>query len=415
MDTALPTTTRSGPRRLRLALLGGGALLALAAAAFWLTRPARLRLDPAGLELATVSRAPFHEYINLEGRLEPGDSYLIDGRVAGTIERVYVESGATLRPGDTLLRLSNADLELEVLEREGQLFDQLDGQRRTRLLLDQNDFTRREQIVEIDHQLALQTRQFRRDSGLFASGDLAPADYELTANRYAFLQDRRRLLRAARRADSLARRRQLTKLAEAEGRIRANVGRLRTILDRLYVRAPVGGRLGDFRPRAGQAIAAGDRLGEIYDLADPRLIAEVDEYYLDRVRVGQTGLVLGRGDSARVTIDKIYPTVENGRFRVEARFPAGGAEGLVRGQTLRFRLRFGAAEPAVLLPAGAFYAATGGHWVYRLAGETAERVPVRLGRRNPDHYEVLAGLAPGDRVIVSAYDDYQDYTTLQFK
>ncbi|WP_068219990.1 efflux RND transporter periplasmic adaptor subunit [Lewinella sp. 4G2] len=378
---------------------------------YYLSRPATLRIDGNQLRVHTVEKNAFYEYINLDGRIEPATTYVIDSKIAGNVEQVYASSGQTVQRGDTLLRIGNADLELEVMQRESQLIEQLNAQRQTRLLLNQNDFNRREQLVEVNYQLALQTKQYNRDRGLLADGLIAMADYEPSANRYAYFQRRRELLTASLRADSTARERQLRQINSFEDRILTNLIAVRAILDRLYLRAAVDGRLSNFDVNTGQAITSGQRLGEIYGLENPNLTAEVDEYYLDKITAGQPGVIAGRNDSLKIEVTKIYPDVNGGRFRIDARFTNGAVSPgqFVKGQTLRFRLLFGEERASVLLASGPFYGDTGGHWVYRLAKDGADRIPIRLGRSNPNYYEVLEGLSPGDRVIVSTYDGFAEY------
>ena len=394
-------------------LLTGGLLLLPLAIGYYLSRPATRRLTTSDLTITTVTQAPFYEYINLDGRIEPASTYVIDSKIAGNVDRLFVASGQEVKRGDTLLRIANADLELDVLQRESQLIEQLNAQRQTRLFLNQNDFTRREQLVEITYQLALQEKQYRRDEELLAGEVIAVSDFEPSANRYRYYQNRKELLTASFRADSIARRNQLAQLDAFEDRILDNLEQVRGILDRLYLLAATDGRLGDFTVRAGQAVTSGQRLGEIYSLEDPLVVAEVDEFYLDKITVGQLGLVSGT-DSLQLRVEKIYPSVSEGRFRIDARLmgAVGEATGFVKGQSVRFKLLFGEESSSVLLASGGFFASTGGYWVYRLEEDGAVRTSVQLGRSNPNYYEVLGGLAPGDRVIVSSYDDFADYETL---
>lgn len=390
--------------------------VALFTLGFWYSRQpaASVKVDAERVRITTVTQDRFYEYINLDGRIEPSATYVIDSKVTGNVERIFVESGQNIRKGDTLLQLSNADLELEVMQRESQLIEQLNNQQQTRLLLNQNDFNRREQLVEIDFQLALQEKQFHREKELLNGGVISASDYEPTANRYRYYQRRRALLSASYRADSLARQVQLKQLDASEARMLNNLEKVRKILDRFYLLAATDGRLGDFSPQTGQAITSGQRLGEIYRLENPRIVAEIDEFYLDKVRINQPGLIPGRTDSLQLMVDKIFPNVNNGRFRIEARImePPGTANTFVNGQSIRFRLMFGPEGYSVLLASGGFFGSTGGRWVYRLNDQGAVRTPVRLGRSNPNFYEVLDGLRPGDRVIVSAYDDFAQYENI---
>lgn len=403
-------------------------LLGSVAAGYWLGKDDGVRVAENRLTVRTVTNEQFYEYINLTGRVTPEETYFIDSKISGNVERIYAESGREVRRGDTLLFVSNADLELDVMQRESQLIEQLNAQQQTRLLLNQNDFTRREQLVEVDYQLALRSKQNRRGEVLLADSLISLSEYEPTENRFAYLTRRRELLQAAYEADSLARGAQIRQFDRAEARLTENLRRVRSILDRQYVLAATDGVLSDFTVRTGQAVTTGERLGEISRMKRPVLVAEADEFYLDRIYAGQAGQLLSSGDTVALEVRKIYPTVENGRFRIEVglaevsvgEIPAAtvgrrraGAMNWTKGQSVRIRLFFGEPSPSVLLASGNFYASTGGRWVYRLLSDgRAERTPVRLGRANPDQYEVLEGLQPGDRVITSAYDDFKDYETI---
>jgi len=373
-----------------------------------------VRVEEEDLVISTVKQDQFYEYINLDGRIAPAATYLVDSKVSGNVERIFVESGQDVKRGDTLLQISNADLELDVLQRESQLIEQLNNQRQTKLLLNQNDFNRREQLVEIDFQLSLQEKQFRRDTQLLAAGVIATSDFEPGENRFAYYKKRRALLSSSFRADSSARNAQLDQIDAFEARIMNNLEQVRAILDRLYILAAVDGRLSDFEVQTGQSVTSGQRIGEIYSLEDALVVAEIDEFYLDKIRVGQQGLLPGFGDSLTLAVSKIYPNVNGGRFRIEAGFIStkGPSQTFVKGQSVRFRLLFGEERSSVLLANGSFFGSTGGHWVYRLNGSGAERTTIRLGRSNPNFYEVLEGLEPGDRVIVSAYDNFAQYESI---
>ena len=368
------------------------------------------------LTVSPVTSAPFTEYIALTGRLEPREVYYLDTRIRGVVDRIYAEPGSVVTAGDTLLRIANADLELEVMQRESELLEQLNAQRQTALLLNQNDFTRREQLAETTYQLELEQKRFARERTLAADGILAPSDFEPTAARFAYYRDRRRLLGAAYRQDSISRRTQLAQIAASETRLLSNLQAVRHILDRLYVLAPTDGQLAEFRPNIGQALDVGDRLGQLYHMEEATIEAQVDEFYLAKVAVGQPGTVLLLNDTLPVRVAQVLPTVEDGRFRILVDFEGATPTELVRGQSLRLRLRFGEPQESTLLAAGEFYASTGGNWVYVLDSEDrARRTPVRLGRQNPREYEVLEGLRPGDRVITSDYATFKDYSTLHLR
>ena len=402
------TNTRLYLSLLLAALMVGGAAYAAVTAGY----RSSVRVDRAQLTIKEVEEAPFYEYINVSGQVEPGQMYYVDSKVAGNVERVFAEPGQAVNIGDTLLRLTNADLQLEVLQRESQLIEQLNNQQQTALLLNQNNLRQQEQLTEVEYQLALQRNRYERSRQLRADSVIAQQDYEPVANRYRYLQRRQQLLQRAYDSDSLARKTQLRQMAASEKRIIQNLDAIRAILDRLYVTAASDGQLGDFSVQTGQAVESGERLGQIYSLEHPKIVAEIDEYYLDKVTTGQQGITTVDGDTLMLEVDKIYPTVEEGRFRVEMSLDAQTAP-FVRGQSVRAKLLFGSPARRTLLPNGSFYSTTGGSWVYVLLGDKAEKKPIKLGRRNPNYFEVLEGLSAGDRVITSGYEHFKDYTTVK--
>ncbi len=371
-----------------------------------------VRVERTTLTVEQVKEAPFYEYINITGQIEPRDIYYVDSKVAGNVETVFAEPGQAVDIGDTLLQLANADLQLDVLQRESQLIEQLNNQQQTALLLNQNNLRQQEQLTEVEYQLALQRTRYERSRQLRADSVIAQQDYEPVANRYQYLQRRQQLLQRAYQSDSIARQTQLQQMSASEQRIMENLKAIRAILDRLYVTAAADGQLGDFTVQTGQSVESGERLGQIYSLEHPKIVAEIDEYYLNKVTTGQQGITTVDGDTLMLEVDKIYPTVEEGRFRVEISLEAQTAP-FVRGQSVRAKLLFGSPARRTLLPNGSFYSTTGGSWVYVLLGDKAEKRPIKLGRRNPNYFEVLEGLAAGEQVITSDYENFKNYTTVK--
>ncbi|NBC07824.1 MAG: HlyD family efflux transporter periplasmic adaptor subunit, partial [Bacteroidetes bacterium] len=276
-----------------------------------------VRVERGQLTIEKVKEAPFYEYINITGQIEPRDIYFVDSKVAGNVKAVFAEPGQTVKIGDTLLQLVNADLQLDVLQRESQLIEQLNNQQQTALLLNQNNLRQQEQLTEVEYQLALQRNRYERSRQLRADSVIAQQDYEPVANRYRYLQRRQELLRRAYQSDSLARQTQLRQMSASEQRIMQNLQAIRAILDRLYVTAAADGQLGDFTVQTGQAVESGERMGQIYSLEHPKIVAEIDEYYLNKVTTGQQGVTTVESDTLMLEVEKIYPTVEEGRFRVE--------------------------------------------------------------------------------------------------
>lgn len=408
MDAKRQKSKNIAPWVLRLTSVCG--LIAVSLWLFGRDTSATRTIDRSAVIIREVISDTFYEYINLNGQVRPRNRQILDCRMAGTVEEVYVESGDVVRRGDTLLRLSNATLELEVMQRESELIEQLNGQRQTALLLNQNDFNRRAEIIENDYQFALESKRFKRADTLLSGGVIALADYEPTQARLDYFTAQKQLLRDAYQQDSLARSVQLRQITDSEKRLLNNLSAIRELLNRLWIIAPTNGKLDQFSVVAGQSISPGQRLGELYELTAPYLEAEVDEYYLNQVALGQTGVITHRSNTLIVRVEKISPSIENGRFGIQLGFAPGSdlPTDFINGQTLRFRLRFGDARQSILLPSGDFFSNTGGSWVYVVQNGIASRREVELGRRNPAYYEVIAGLQPGEKVITSNYDLFKD-------
>lgn len=375
-----------------------------------------VQVDRQRVSITPVVEAPFYEYISVTGQFEPRSIFRLDVKVPGIVEDIRAESGETVRKGDVLLTLANGDLQLEVMQRESQLIEQLNNQRQTALLLNQNNYNQREQLVEVRYQIDLQRKQYERNKKLLADSVISVSEFEPIEDRYRYFQSRQKLLRESYRTDSLARTAQLGQINKSEIRILENLDAVRAILDRLQVVALADGQLSNFAVQTGQALATGDRLGEIYRMDNPLIVAQVDEYYLDKVSIGQPGMAVIDGDTLDLRVEKIYPNVEEGRFRVEIGLPSDSivAHSFIKGQSIRVRLFFGEPTERILVSNGNFYNTTGGHWVYLVEGDQAVKTSVELGRKNPRFYEVLSGLLPGDRVITSGYETFQDYETIKF-
>jgi HlyD family secretion protein len=398
--------------------IGSLVLLGLAAVGYLASTSSyasSVTVDRQRVSITPVVEAPFYEYINVSGQFEPQTSFLLDVKVPGTVERILAESGQEVETGDVLLELANDDLRLEVMQRESQLIEQLNNQRQTALLLNQNNYNQREQLVEVRYQIDLQRKQYERNMQLLSDSVIARSDFEPIEDRYHYLRRRHELLQESYRTDSLARIAQLDQINNSETRILENLEAVRAIIDRLRVTALTNGQLSDFAVQPGQALAIGDRLGEIYQMNNPLIVARVDEYYLDKVSIGQPGIAILDGDTLDLRVDKIFPNVEEGRFRVEISLQPGHQQdhSFIKGQSVRVRLFFGEPTERILVTNGNFYNTTGGNWVYLIDGDQAVKTSVELGRKNPRFYEVLSGLVPGDRVITSGYEAFQDYEIIK--
>jgi len=369
-----------------------------------------LNVQKDRLSIGTVKMGEFKDFIPVTGNVEPGTTYYLDAIEGGIISEIIRESGATVKKGDTILTLTNSNLQLEVMQRETQLYEQINNLRQTRLLLDQNDLSQQAQLAEIDYQLNLLKPQYYRFKKLFEQKLVSEREFEEIRENYEYNRKRKQLTYRSYKNDSVARVFQLRQLANSEARMQRSLDAVGQILTNLTLKATRNGQLSTPQLEVGQSIVTGQRLGQIDVMNNYKIRVAIDELYLPRVDVGQTGSFKLSGSNFALVLDKIYPTITNGRFEVDMIFSGETPIGIKRGQTVRIKLELGAAEETLLLPIGGFYKDTGGNWAYVInnSGELAYKQNIRLGRKNTDYYEVLEGLEKGDQVIVSGYDNYGD-------
>lgn len=368
-----------------------------------------LKVKRDRISMATVSTGEFTDYIPVTGNVEPGETFYLDAIEGGAIQHIIRESGNIMKKGDTILMLTNSNLQLEVMQRETQLYEQINNLRQTRLLLDQNDLNQQAQLAEIDYQLNLLRPQYQRFKKLSDDGLVSEREFEEIREQYDYNRQRKNLTYRSYRNDSIARVIQLQQLSSSEQRMLRSLEAVGNILDNLVITSPISGQLATPQLEVGQSINRGERIGQIDVLNNYKVRVGIDELYLPRVDVGQKGSFSLAGGEYQLKISKIYPTITAGRFEVDMVFEGDAPQGIRRGQTVRIRLELGNSAQALLLPVGGFYKDTGGNWVFVLeeGSETkAIKRNIRLGRKNPEYFEVLDGLQKGDRVIINSYENY---------
>ena len=395
--------------------LGALVLAGTGVAGLYWPRPGqRLHVAASRLTISPVTRGNFQEFTAIDGVVQPLRTVYLDAVEAGTVQQVLVEEGTTLTAGQPLLRLTNPDLQLEMVNRETAVYDLMNNLRNTRTQLLQNRILRQNQLADIDFQLAEARRVFDTNQVLYDQKVIARQDYLQSQNAYRYQLRRRQLTQQTLHQDSVAMQQQLGTMQESVQRMTSNLALMRRRLDDLLLlRAPVGGQLSSLAAEVGEAKTRGQRLGQIDALAGVKLHAAVDEFYIARIGAGQVGEVVVDGQAYALRVTKIFAQVAKG-LQIDLAFTGASPPGLRRGQTLPIRLALSAKAPALLLPKGGFYQQTVGNWAFKLGadGTRAQRVAIRLGRQNPDYYEVLAGLRPGDRVVTSSYEGYADQQEL---
>jgi HlyD family secretion protein len=380
-------------------------------------RRSRLRVERDKVTIAEVKRGIFQEFIPQTGTVEPSRTVYLDAIEGGIIKRVLVESGAMVKKGDVILELSNLNRELSVLQQEASFNESINRARETRLNLMRNDLEQRQTLALIENQLAIIEPMYYRQKQLYEQKLISRQEFERTEADYKYNLERKRITYEVYKADSIDRLRQLRETAASEMRMMKSLEAVRKILDNLVIRAPIDGQLTRPQLDVGQNINPGQRLGQVDVVGSYKVRVEIDELYLPRIYEGLRATTSFAGKDYVLAITYVYPNVTNGRFPVDMQFVNETPEGLRRGLSLRLRIELGQSSEELLLPTGGFFKDTGGNWVYVVEpdGQRAVKRNIRLGRKNTEHYEVLEGLSPGEKVIISSYENFGNNEVLVFK
>ena len=392
-------------------LIAIGAVAGIAMIYFWVTaeNTTSYTLDGQRIRIADVSRGVYEDYIPLRATVEPQRTVYLDAIDGGRVEAVLVEEGAYVEQGDALIELSNTSLQLDVIAREAEVSEQLNNLRNTQLAIEQNKLSLRRDLIEIDYQVVRLSRLIERYQELQGKQFLSENEYETSVDELDYWKKRRVVTEQSQAQDEKIRLVQIEQLNGSVGQLEKNLILARSNLDSLLVRAPRSGQLTSMNAEIGESKSRGERLGQIDDVDKFKATALVNEFYLNRVTIGQQALMTVNGKEYVLEVSKIYPEVQAAQFEVDLRFLSDAPRDIRRGQTLQIRLVLGdTTESAVLLANGPFFNDTGGAWAFVLDadGTTARRRPVQFGRRNPNNIEVEAGLEPGERVVVSSYASF---------
>jgi HlyD family secretion protein len=370
-------------------------------------RRQKLKIDKDKITISTVQRGVFQETIPQTGTVAPSLTVFLDAVEGGTIKRVVAESGAMLKKGDVIIELSNLNREITVIQQEATLNESITRLLDTRLSITKNDLDQRQQLAAIDNQLQILGPQYNRQKQLFEKKLIAKQDFEKTEADYKYNVERRKITYEVYRNDSLERFRQLDQINYSVRKMTQSLDGVGRILDNLVIRAPIDGQLSRPQLYAGQSINPGQKLGQVDVVGSYKVRVPIDELYLPRITVGQRATATINNKDYVLEITYKYDDVANGRFDVDMAFIGDMPKGIVRGQSLRLRIELSQSSEELLLPVGGFYKDTGGNWVFVLEdGNRAVRKDVKLGRKNPENFEVLEGLKPGDKVITSSYENF---------
>jgi HlyD family secretion protein len=419
MDKIIPKK-RWTPKKIGM-IVGGVMVSGLAAyMTLWSDMRSKLNVERDKLTISTVERGAFQEFIPVTGTVMPIRTIYLDAEQGGRVQKLFAEAGAMLKEGDPIVQLSNAQMILDAVNREAQLFEQVNNLQNTRVTMQQTRLNLKQQLIDLENQYARAERAFEQNKKLIENGHVSKEEFTRAKDDYDNLRKRLDLTKETMKQDSVMRTAQMTQLERSTGRLESNLGIVKQNLDNMLVRAPVTGQLTSLNAEIGEAKSAGQRLGQIDVLKGFKVRVPVDEFYIARTQVGQYGSCEIAGTTYKLIIRKVYSEVRNGRFEVDMMFEGGSnsaPDGVKRGQSLQIRLELGGQETALLLSRGGFYQKTGGQWVFVVdaSGSYAVKRQIRLGRQNPQAFEVMEGLQVGEKVITSSYDTFGEIEKLVLK
>lgn len=404
-------------QKIGLYVLGVAAAVFLFTAIYRDAGTSRLNVEQERLLTDTINHGVFKEYITLFGVVEPIKTVYLDAIESGRVEEVMLENGAMVQKGQEIMRLSNLDLQLNVLNQEAQVVNQINDIRQTSILMDQQSLNLKELALDIRFRIDLFEKRTARNSRLYQDSVISQVDYEETQDEYEHLVRRAALLEKTIEKDSLFQIMQQNQMTTTLDLMKRNLEFAKNSLDNLTIRAPISGQISSLDSEIGQLINRGERIAQIDILDNFKIRAQIDEYYISRIFPNQRGSFVMDGKTFMLTVNKIYPEVTNGTFEVDMLFVGEQPGNIKRGQSISLKLSLSDETQATLLAKGGFYQTTGGNWVYVLDanGGVARKRDIRVGRQNPNYYEVLEGLNDGDIVIVSSYENFGDKDELVLK
>jgi len=402
----------------RILIAAGAAGVLLFVILFWLFAPSAnsQSVNPDRLSIANVQQGVFDDFLPLRARVTPLVTVYLDAVEGGRVEKKLVEDGAQVVEGQPLAVLSNAELQLSTLEKQAEVEQQLNNMRSQELALTQTRNNNLRDLNQAETELAKARRQYDLQKPLSEKGFVSMKTFNDTKDDLQYQQQRLAILKHSITQTESLQSSQLKQLRAAASSLNSSMGIAQSSLGQLNIRAPVTGQLSGFDIQLGQSLQQGERIGQIDSAGADKLQADVDEFYLGRVQVGQGAAADIDGKTYRLKVAKVYPQVRNGQFQIDLVFDGAEPGSIQRGQTVQAKLILGDPSRAVLIPNGAFFNDTGGNWVFVVdsGGKSASKRQVRLGRKNSDFIEVLGGLKPGERVITSSYSGLTDKDRLTF-
>jgi len=408
MDTPVVDNRLIKPRHLRI-LIPSVLLLALVLYLLLRDSSSTYRAEREKCTIEATFLGPFHDFIRLTGVVEPISSVSVEALEGGRVEEVLLEEGSMVEKGDVIVKLRNEALNLSFTDQHSS-YAYLTNELTNQLIqVKQQEISDKQELLAMDNDINDKGRKLQKVESLYAKGGVSPEEYLVLKGAYETAVKNRELKLQKMSLDSALRRNQ-------RSQIEMKMLLVRQQLDNLNVRAPLSGLLGSIELEVGQSVGKGQRIGQISDLSSYKITAQVDEHYIDRIRKGLVATVARQQDTFLLELAKVYPEVKSNQFRIDLRFVAGLPSSIRTGQSYSLSLQLGETREAIQIAKGGFFQSTGGQWVYVLLpdGRTAVKRNIKIGRQNPQYYEIIEGLEPGEQVITSNYDAFGDNDKIIF-
>lgn len=375
-----------------------------------------LRVNADTLSVSEVRSGEFNDYIRVSGQVQPMTTIQISPLEGGIVQEIIIEEGSKVRAGDEILRLSNDNLDLQILNSEAELAEKENLLRNTLISMEQQRLSVQQEKLQLQIDVKRLRRKYEQNKALYEERLISREEYLTAQEDYELAAGRLELVKERALQDSLYRGVEIKQMQESLDNMRLNMQMIRRRKDNLTIKAPIDGELGLLDVVLGQSISNGTKIGQINNLDSYKIEAQIDEHYIDRVNAGLEATFERQNESYEAVIRKVYPEVREGKFKADFKFSGEQPANIRTGQTYYLNLQLGQPESAILIPRGTFYQKTGGKWIYVVApeGGKAVRREIRIGRQNPQFYEVLEGLEPGEKVITSGYDNFGDNEVLVF-
>ena len=393
----------------------GCAMLALTCWLMFGNHDVTLSVAKADIIISEVKRGEFKEYVRTNGRVMPIEVVYVSPEEGGIVLEKVVEEGSMVKKGDVIVRLSNSALDLQILNAEAELAEKQNLLRNTQVAMQQDLLNNMTELAQLDMDVKRKQRTYEQNERLYGKNLISRETYLQSKEDFELAQKKRTLVGDRLQQDSIYRSVQMEQMEDNLANMRKNVVLVHQRRDKLDVRSAIDGELGLLDVSLGQSIGAGFKIGQINDLSDFKIQAEMPEHYIDRVVVGQKASFVNDEKKYSIVVRKVYPEVRDGRFRTDFKFEGERPKQMRSGQTYYVNLELGEADESVYIPKGAFFQTTGGNWIFVLdkSGKIAYRRNIKVGRQNPNFYEVEEGLEAGEKVVTSGYEAYEEYEKLE--